>query len=496
MAILNAGASGEEEPIAAAKRFSAALYLAGRLKTRVGTLLAQARDRSGALFGGAEWEMIEAILTACHEAAAAVEGRLESYRDGLLGADGEGLLNRVEATRRAQVESRQLESNALVREYLYSEALEAKLYDDYLGQEVRKNSLRRFVWHCRERDGRTEVALKLVTAEVREIAPGNERTMENAGAVTELAELILQPMWDLEITPYLKERYPVPASLADRVHERASPLIQFDREKAPWHTRKLFTNLSESEYAGQLLEQLYPKFSRREHVKQTAFRDSHGFSTVTVADSLPLPALLPYQQALAAYLSVPERHRVQLHVFPAEQRAAHWEQLLQTIKEERRCFHPRFTSYLAEPERVELFARCVLYDLIPEALSPQSTAYRLEVRGDGGEGRYSLRRGREGGDRPYLVEPFEVFVSGEADGGVAIPFDRLREGVARKREELEDRRAYLERRGEELEALRSALERRSGGTPARGRLQEGERDMLSYIALILREEIEEVEARP
>jgi hypothetical protein len=489
------GRHDRDEPRAPA-RFATALYLAGRLRDLLAAFLASCESRSAGVLAAETAGLAEDLARAYCEEASAAAARLAAYRDCLVGGGGpamapagaagdavEGqpaLLPYLTAAREQAVGDRRAESDLLVREYFHSEALEARLYEECLGEAVRREHLGRFLWRYREHEEGGELALHLVVAAERRLEPDRTRVEEAAAAVTELAEILLQPLWEKEITPYLAERYPQPAALADRVEERAAPLIQFDRHLAPRHTRKLFTNLRQSDYATAMLKQFRSRFPRREHVQPTSFLDPHSFATVMVADSLPLPALRPYQQALSAYLSLPATRRATLHLFAAEQRAVRLEERLRDAREPERVFHPRLASRLAEPERLELFALAVVYELIPNALSPQERAWHL-APGAGGE---PLLLHRLAAGQPPLFGLAEAFVEGKTPAGAPIPFGRVASAIEARRRGAEDLLAYLKGRSREIERLRG-----------RAGLQGLDRDCLSYIGLAVEEEVRGVESR-
>ncbi len=466
----------EAEPEETARRFATTLYVAEQLQRRLDAFREQVRQ----LGGGSTPRMMERLIAGYQSSVADVFERLSAYRDGF--TDPDSLLAALDDEEVRQRSSRQLDTDLLVREYFYDEALEERLYQDHLGEEVRRRNLRQFVWQCRESGDQLALELEVTTTEPRSMPPHDAASGAGAEPVAELAELILQPMWDQEVTPYIEESYPSAPALAEKICEWAAPLVAFDRSKAVRHTFKLFTTLGDDEYGEEVVEQIHPKFARRQHVQRTSFRDPHCLSNVMVLDSLPLPALRPYDQGSRGYHAYPDGSRSQLHVFAAERRAAGLEQELPEVREPRRVFHPRFIAELEDPQRLRLFAECAIYGCIPEALGRSSTILRLELAGGGGES--SLLLGRDGtrGVEP-LVQALHHFVAGEAAGGEPIPFDRVRDAVALKQRELEDLSALLERRQAELHELSSKLE----GAPEH-------RDLLSYLALVVHGERRRLQA--
>jgi hypothetical protein len=272
--------------------------------------------------------------------------------------------------------------------------------------------------------------------------------------------------------------------LANEVRERASPLIRFDASQAVRHSKKLYLSLDESEYLEETLKHLYPDYPRRNQVKRTDFLDRHAFSTVTIIDSLPLPALRPYQKAFTDYLSVPDKTRSQLHLFAAERNAAIFESMLTSIKEPKRPFHPRFISQLEHLERTRAFALCVIYGLISDALDADNNRYRLEISDQHGSNIYDLtpRSQTEGKqENPTLLSALQVFVQGKSQGERpdSIPFDRIQSAlVSRRKAEAENLKQTFKKREAELEARKEDKN-----------LAGAERDVISYIHLVLRDEM-------
>jgi len=342
----DAEAESEEKP----GRFPGTLYVAEQLQCRLEIFREQARG----LGGGSARRMTEALIAGYQRAVADVLERLAAYRDVF--ADPGSLLAALDDAEARQRLVRQFETDLVVREYFYDETLEERIYQDHLGEEIRRRILQQFVWQCREAGDRLTPELEVTTTEPRSM-PAQDAGSE---PVTELAELILQPIWDQEVTPYVVESHPSPQALAEKICEWAAPLVAFDRTKAVRHTSKLFTTLGDDAYGEEVAEHIYPKFARRQHVRRTPFRDPHCLSNVMVLDSLPLPALRPYDESARGYHAYREGGCSQLHVFAAERRAVELERELPEIREPWRVFHPRFIGELEEPERLRLFAECAI----------------------------------------------------------------------------------------------------------------------------------------
>jgi len=478
MRLLNSDPESERSADDPGKRFTATTCILRHLHKRIAIYRSQCQGFSGATFRGTAAAIVDELLSVYESTAQQIVQSLEAHRDGILGSpDTEkesSLLTRLERQEQRQLESRKLESDVLVREYFYSEELEEKIYRDYLSEATRTNSLKRFVWHCHEEAGGLATELKLMADEVHELKPYGEMEETSARTLTELAELILQPMWDMDIHPYIQKAHPDPAALADMLYERANPFIEIDRSKAVRHTVKLFTTLVADSYADEVLTQLYPKFARQQHVRVTEFKDPHCFSTVIIMDSLPLPSLRAYEQAEKAYLSVPEAHRPSLHILAAEHIAARLEQRLPDVKERKRALHPRFISYLAHEESTRCFAECMIYGVIPNALAILPGNLRLEL--DDAAIELLDEDHTKRSSSPWL-EALDRFTRGKGADGTSIAIDQCVKRVSKAKRGKEDLAAFLA-------IIEDALIR----LKAKRELPEPERDLLSYISLVVWDE--------
>ncbi|MCP5050879.1 MAG: hypothetical protein GY940_27185, partial [bacterium] len=324
---------------------------------------------------------------------------------------------------------RNLDKSIKVREYLYKDSMEQKLYQDYLGETIRKEHMPRFVWHCQEGNGEIHIQLKLAAHQVRPIHH-SAATLENVEIFTLLPEILLQSLWDIDITPYLEDAFPDTREVARHIHGWSTPLIQFQKHRATRFTQKMFLSLKDSQYLDQLLKHLRPHFPSRDHVKGTDFRDAHAFSSISVLDSLPLPSLRPYEQAEKKYLGLDALHRQRLHVFAAEQNAALYEAMLPRVKEPKQAFHPRFISHLELLERTRLFAAAAIYDLVPNLFQYDVETHYLEVPGQAQKHRYQLSQ-KQGNRNPTPLDALRGFnkEKGKSQNRETqpIPFHQIRD---------------------------------------------------------------------
>ena len=477
-------------------QFAQAKYLATQLKARFESALTLAGAGGANLSDGNYREAVYELLAAYHDVVAEALNRFNAYENAVLAGIVEAktgvdvmhhsMLQYLAESEKASQQHRAMNTAILVREYLYNDALEEQLYADYFGDEARQECLPRFVWHCQERDSRIEVQLKVVADDIQALDPAIKEPAENAERVTKLPELLAQEMWEVDITPYLQAAHPDPGAMAAKVYERAAPLIKFDPSQAVRHSKKLYLSLAESEYLDKALKHLYPNFPRRNQVKRTDFLDRHAFATVTISDSLPLPSLRPYQQAFTDYISVPDKTRSQLHLFAAEQSAAIYEPSLPKIQEPARAFHPRFISQLEYFERARWFALCVIYGLIPKALDSDNKNYRLEISDPSGDGVYDLTPvdPKTGGKREKatILDALQLFITGTNPSG-PIPLDRIKGALARHWQmEAAKLKQTFTKRETEIESMKDNHV-----------LGSSERDLISYIHLVLREEMEKQE---
>jgi hypothetical protein len=228
----------------------------------------------------------------------------------------------------------------------------------------------------------------------------------------------------------LETAYPDTEELANKLYKKSMPLIHFEQHQAVRHVLKMFLSLKQSDYLEQLVKNLRPHFPSREHVKGTDFRDAHAFASVSVLDSLPLPAIRPYEQSMKNYLALPGHHRQQLHVFAAEQNAALYEEMLPEVKEPKQAFHPRFISLLEHLERVKLFAHCAVSGLIPDIFHYNVDRYYLEIPGQSGPGRIYLTQ-KDQIRKPTPFDALQAFIKGksksETGEDITIPMERIRD---------------------------------------------------------------------
>jgi hypothetical protein len=364
----------------------------------------------------------------------------------------------------------------LVREYLYDDALENKLYQDYMGEKVRNEHLPRFVWHCQETQNHIVLELKLAVDTLKTVNPEAD-THKNAKIFTTLPEILLQNLWNLDITPYLETAYPDAERLAKKIYEKSMPLIQYDKSEAVRHTLKMFLSLQPGDYREKLRKFLAPNFPSREHVKGTDFLDAHVFSSVSVLDSLPLPAIIPYEQSMKGYLALPASNRQQLHVFPAEQHAVLFEEKLPGVKEPQQAFHPRFISYLEHLELTKLFASCAVYDLIPNIFQYDVHQYYLEISDKSGKSRYLLTQEGEF-DKPTPLQALQAFVKGtvktEAGEDISIPIERIENFIKQN----PPSKKLLQKKETEIITMKTNQE-----------VSSKVRNLLSFIHLVLEKDI-------
>ena len=253
-----------------------------------------------------------------------------------------------------------------VREYLYSDALEERLYQAYLGDRGCYGNLHRLVWHLSAEDRQPLVKLTWVTDRHHTLSPSPERVEEHVEALTRLADILTRDMCHTDITPYLAERQPSPQHLARELFRKAYPMVRFDRNLAPRHGFHMHLNLNESDFCTGLQEALEPEFAMKQHLCRCTFRDPHVFSAITSIDALPLPSLKPYQRLQKDYYNLPAHVRLGLHVFRPERRALVLEQRLIESVDALRPLGPAFTGYLEAESRVALFARALLYGFIEQ----------------------------------------------------------------------------------------------------------------------------------
>jgi len=450
------------------KSFAAALYVARGLETRIDEISNQQ------VSDGRSAKVVYGVLSAYRDVAEIVAEKLNDYiKTTLL-----PLLQYLETGEKHQLENRKIDTSILVREYLYDDAMERKLYQDYLGEEVRKEHLPRFVWHCRENQGHVAVELKLAADTLQAIEPAVE-VPRNAKVTTSLPEILLQSLWDLDITPYMEAAYPDADKLAKKIHEKSMPLIQYEKHKAVRHILKMFLSIKESEYLGQLVRHLLPNFPSREHIQGTEFRDAHVFSSVSVLDSLPLTALRPYDQSLKGYLALPVSHRQQLHVFAAEQDAVIFEEMLPAVKEPKHALHPKFISHLEHPERTKLFASCAVCGLIPDLFLYDVDHYYLDTADDSGRHRFLLAK-TEGIRKPTPLDALDTFISGKSksETGEDIPFQRI-ENFLKKNPPV---KKNLEKKETEISRMKADKE-----------VSIEVKSLLSFIHLMLNEELKKLE---
>ncbi|MGD2087135.1 MAG: tubulin-like doman-containing protein [Candidatus Aminicenantes bacterium] len=389
------------------------------------------------------------------------------------------LIQYLEAREIKQLESRKIDNSILVREYLYDDEMEKKLYGDYLGEKVRNQHQPRFVWHCRESDSQLEIKLKLAVDEHKTIDAA-ARTSHNAEIVISLPEILLQALWNIDITPYLETAYPDTEELANKLYKKSMPLIHFEQHQAVRHVLKMFLSLKQSDYLDELVKNLRPNFPSREHVKGTDFRDAHAFASVSVLDSLPLPAIRPYEQSMKNYLALPGHHRQQLHVFAAEQNAALYEEMLPEVKEPKQAFHPRFISLLEHLERVKLFAHCAVSGLIPDIFHYNVDRYYLEIPGQSGPGRIYLTQ-KDQIRKPTPFDALQAFIKGksksETGEDITIPMERIRDLLKTN----SPTRESLLKTQTELTTMKGDEE-----------IKPEVRNLLSFIHLILNEKLKEL----
>ncbi len=422
MNLLNGGDG--TETLEKGKRYSAALHLLRQLESMAGDAL----DRQKG--GGRDGAVAALLLEQVHQVTAETRQQLQNLGNTILdGHRGTGaqdntgnpspeekenrlpLLKYLENKEERQLQSRETDRSILVREYLYNQNMEQKLYDDNLGPKIRSRHLPRFVWHCTEQNGQPQVRLNLAADRLRPIEP-NAGTGKNAETITLLPEILLQELWNMDITPYLETAYPDAAEVAANVHDKSTPLILFEKNMAPRHTRKIFLSLGESDYRGRLVRNLGPNYPNPEHVKGTPFRDAHAFSAVSVLDALPLTAIRPYEQARKKYLALDADQRLQLHVFAAEQNAVRYEARLPVIKEPGQAFHPRFISHLQHNALTRLFARCHLAGLLPNLLQYNVEKYKLDIPATPGPTPCILAQ-REHSHMPTPLDALHAFIRGE-----------------------------------------------------------------------------------
>jgi len=471
-----------EEP---GRRYAMTLSTFRSLHHRVALYRRQCQNRSASGFDRSKSAIVDHILVVYEETAEQIIESLQAHLEGVMGSpeaeNATSLLTHIEEQEGRQIANRELESGVLVREYFYGDDLEEKIYRDYLSEDTRSDSLQRFVWHCRGTANGIALELKLVAEEEKLLRPYGEAGTESARTLTGLAELLLQPMWDQDIHPYIQEAHPDPGALADKLFERANPLIEIDRALAVRHTSKLFTTLREDSYGEEVVTQIYPKFSRRQHVKRTEFRDPHCFSAVIVLDSLPLPSLRAYSQGEISYLGVPASHLPGLHILGVEHIASRMEQRLERVKEAKRAFHPRFISYLAELERVRQFAECLIYGMIPNGLTEVHGDLCLNLEGE--EIQLIPENRRLPGAGAWVIA-LDTFVNGKGADGKTVPFDRCAEAVLDAKRSQADPETFLA----ELERLLMKMK-------SNRELREADRDLLSYISLLIWNEFREIKSQ-
>jgi hypothetical protein len=450
------------------KSFTAALYVTRGLKKRIEEISNQQ------VSDGRSAKVVYGILSAYQEVTEAAIEKMKVHEKAILLP----LLDHLETWERQQLENRKIDTSILVREYLYDDNLERKLYQDYLGEKVRKEHLPRFVWHCQEKDGQAALELKLAVDTLQVFDP-TAQALENAKLATALPEILLQSLWDMDITPYIKTAYPEADKLTKKIYEKSMPLIQYEKDKAVRHILKMFLSIRQSDYLTQLVRNLLPNFPSREHIQGTEFRDSHVFSSVSVLDSLPLPALRPYEQSLKGYLALPVTHRQQLHVFAPEQQAVIFEDMLPEIKEPRHDLHPKFISHLVSLDRTKLFASCAVNGVIPDLFRYDVDHYYIDISDNSGHVRCLLAQ-KEGGRKPTPLDALGTFITGKSksDASEPIPYDRI-ENLLKKNPPV---KKNLKKKETEINQMKADKE-----------ISSEVKSLLSFIHLVLNDELKKLE---
>jgi hypothetical protein len=463
--------NGNQEIIAIERKrlFSAALYVAQQLEKHCENLLKEG------ISGGRDAKIARELLTAYHDVNGIVLKGLNDYEQQQL-----PLVDYLETKEIRQLESRKIDTSILVREYLYDDAMETKLYEDYLGEKVRNEHLPRFVWHCRENDSRVQIRLKLAVDRLEVIQPSAE-IAENAGMVTLLPEILLQSLWNMDITPYLETAHPDTQDVAGNVYEKSTPLILFEKNRAVRHTLKMFLSLKKSSYLDELVKHLRSNFPSRGHVKGTDFRDAHSFSSVSVLDSLPLPALRPYEQSMGKYLALPVNHRRQIHVFAAEQNASVYEDMLPNVEEPKGAFHPAFLSHLEHLEHTRLFASCAVYGLTPNLFQYDVERYYLDIPDNTGQNRCFLTE-KDDSQKSTPLDALHAFIKGKGKTGsgehIPIPIKQIRDFLKNNPPSKE----HLLGKEKEITTMKGDEE-----------ISSEVKNLLSFIHLILNEELKNLE---
>ena len=462
--------NGNQEKIAVNRKrlFSSAVYVAKQLETCFREVRGQ---RTG---HGRDANIALELLDAYHEVTQTVSIQLDAYLESQ-----PPLVQYLETKETQQLESRKIDSSILVREYLYNDEMEKKLYDDYLGENVCNENLPRFVWHCLEDDGEVRIRLNLAADRLKSIESSGE-TVQHADVVTSLPEILLQSLWNIDITPYLETAFPDPEDVARNVYEKSSPLILFEKSKAVRHTLQMFLSLKKSHYLNELTKQLRSKFPSRDHVKGTDFRDVHAFSSVSVLDSLPLHALRPYEQAMKTYLALPVNNRRQLHIFAAEQNAALYEERLPEVKEPKHAFQPKFISQLEHLERTRLFASCACRGLLPNLFHYDAGPYYLEIPGESGQNWCFLTR-KVNSRKSTPLDALRAFIKEkgwtETGENSAVPIQQIRRFL----ENNPPSKETLLQKEAELTTMKADKE-----------IKPEVRNLLSFIHLILNEELKKL----
>jgi len=463
------------------KLYSAALYVLQQLETRLNEVMNQELPH------GQDARIARQLLAATHEITAHAARDLNAFGEIVLKGQKDetqqektplSLVQYLETKEIQQLESRKIDKSILVREYLYNDDMERKLYEDNLGEKVKNENLARFVWHCQENNGHLDIQLKLATDRLNILQP-QAPVHQNAEVVMSLPGILLQSLWDIYITPYMETAHPDAEDVARNIYEKSTPLIQFEKNQAQRYTSKMFLSLRPSDYLEELIKHLRPNFPSRDHVKGTEFRDNHAFSTVFVLESLPITAVAPYEQSMKRYLAFPAHHRQQLQVFAAEQNAAVYEEMLPGVKEPQQPFHPRFISYLEHFELTKLFAKCAVYGLLPNLFHYDVDRYYLDFTAQSRQTRYILTQKeptRRSTSTP--LDALGAFIKGKAKtetgSDILVPIELITDFVTNNpptREILlEKEKEIITMKGDE-------------------QISPANRNLLSFIHLVLKEEL-------
>ena len=296
--------------------------------------------------------------------------------------------------RQAAIEAERASANDLkVRKAETDPAYETAIYNQYTAGQIER-LFESLSWSYVDRESEVELGLSLTTP--RDDRSSQTYTFATQAAVdrTKASELnhnlllaLSRPLFDRlkdeqTIAKRLSATY-VPRNLSDQLRQNASPLITFSRLVATGQRPANFLRVrfgrerGEEEYFDQVKGNIGAETGARDQQLQLVQSDDpYQCSLIYTIDVLRQDSLQAYEDGKQAYIGSQKQEL--LHIFPAEVNAVRYEQRLQPeLRQPYRLLSPEVVFMLQYEDRVKLFVRALVYDLIGIRTTRDDRRYNL-----------------------------------------------------------------------------------------------------------------------